>query len=190
MGRVKASWTVKRQLSAASSPGQSRKRLELLSKADVNCLSRLRKTRAASISSGSPTRPRRIVRAPRLSTGPWAASPRRGSTSCDPLANSSAGSGRTSIFSGRAIDQTSFLNIHAEKTPFEQKVIHMAVADVDRRRILRKETRPKSEIAFDIGVAVELDATGGLAGPHIARQRGDAIPLREHIERFDANAPH
>src|SRR5882757_6533213 len=100
------------------------------------------------MSSARPTRPRRIVRTPRLSAGPCAARPRRGSTSREALANSTCGSGRTSILSGRAINQASFLNVQGDEAPVEQKSFDVAPAHVDRLCVLGEEAAPEGQIAF------------------------------------------
>src|SRR5689334_3746814 len=131
-----------------------------------------------------------MVRSPRSSMGPCFASARRGSMSRAALANSSSGSGSTSIFSGRAIDQTSFLNIDAYKASLKQEVADVRVADVDRGAALGEEPCPEGEIALDIGVAVELDPARRLAGAHVAWQRRHAVTLGEHIERLDPDSPY
>src|SRR6266498_1586373 len=187
--RTKLSSTRNLQLSASSRPGQSRNRFELASNATINCLRRFSHAFAASTSSGRPTRPSRILRDPRSSTGPCAPRPRRGSTSRAAFANSSSGSGRTSIFSGSTTDQTSFLNIDGDEAPFEQQIVNVTVANVDRWRSLREEARPERQIALHVRVAIELDPAGCLAGAHVARQRRDAVALREHVKRFNPDAP-
>jgi hypothetical protein len=115
-----------------------------------------------------------------MSTGPFALRPRRGSTSRQALANSNSGSGRTSILSGRAINQTSFLNIYCGKASFEQEVVHVAVANVDGLRSLRKKAPPEGKVAFNILSLLYLgalrplmrDALLPLATRRLLRSRG------------------
>src|ERR1700733_6961727 len=182
--RTKLSSNTNLQSSASWRPGQSRNLFELLSNAGMNSSRWLNHVLAASTSSCRPTKPSRMLRNPRSSTGPWVLRPRRGSTSRAAFANSSSGSGRTSIFNGSATDQTSFLNIDRDEVAFEQQIVNVMVANVYCLRSLREEARPERQIAFHIRVAIKLNPAGCLAGTHIARKRRGTVALCEHVERF------